>query len=256
MWRIPSAPSAKLDGIRITSTCVENTNLLKAPSAPLKDHLHIRGEYKDTEKKFLKVLGSPPHTWRILNSCTITSHMLRITSTYVENTLIWSVLYRCYQDHLHIRGEYDKTQIYFVASMGSPPHTWRIQPWHKRWWIYLRITSTYVENTINYKRGHGDNRDHLHIRGEYRLDAIFVTLIEGSPPHTWRIPSKSKKPLPKEGITSTYVENTKIRIFPLNSYWDHLHIRGEYLKLSHYLHPRKGSPPHTWRILWKFQDST
>ena len=195
MWRIPSAPSAKLDGIRITSTCVENTNLLKAPSAPLKDHLHIRGEYKDTEKKFLKVLGSPPHTWRI-------------------------------------------------------------QPWHKRWWIYLRITSTYVENTINYKRGHGDNMDHLHIRGEYRLDAIFVTLIEGSPPHTWRIPSKSKKPLPKEGITSTYVENTKIRIFPLNSYWDHLHIRGEYLKLSHYLHPRKGSPPHTWRILWKFQDST
>ena len=50
------------------------------------------------------------------------------------------------------------------------------------------------------------------------------------------------------GITSTYVENT---LWPWNRCrWsrDHLHIRGEYIKLAVDCASPIGSPPHTWRI--------
>ena len=68
------------------------------------------------------------------------------------------------------------------------------------------------------------------------------------------------------GITSTYVENTKIFCTFRVKLWDHLHIRGEYLQrhaltmicggsppqyttwFNHHQRVR-GSPPHTWRIL-------
>ena len=50
------------------------------------DHLHIRGEYTMEVKNAHKKYGSPPHTWRILNSFTNKDDFEGITSTYVENT--------------------------------------------------------------------------------------------------------------------------------------------------------------------------
>ena len=47
-WRIPTRKSQKLGGDRITSTYVENTGVLKTAINPVKDHLHIRGEYFHT----------------------------------------------------------------------------------------------------------------------------------------------------------------------------------------------------------------
>ena len=74
-------------------------------------------------------------------------------------------------------------------------------------------------------------KDHLHIRGEYKSPISNSQLRTGSPPHTWRI-------LPVVGvillifrITSTYVENTTVASFFDVYYWDHLHIRGEYLTM-------------------------
>ena len=49
-------------------------------------------------------------------------------------------------------------------------------------------------------------------------------------------------------ITSTYVENTPLKLIVVLSSEDHLHIRGEYslvIKRSFFM---LGSPPHTWRI--------
>ena len=71
---------------RITSTYVENTFLHKSQNMFLEDHLHIRGEYQMDSKVQKLRIGSPPHTWRILNYYYSVELQIRITSTYVENT--------------------------------------------------------------------------------------------------------------------------------------------------------------------------
>ena len=111
---------------------------------------------------------------------------------------------------------------------GSPPHTWRILSLSINCLVFMRITSTYVENTpINLIDRH-HLQDHLHIRGEYIVSGrIFFCLI-GSPPHTWRILGQTFVSFDFDGITSTYVENTKLQYEYDRQRWDHLHIRGEY----------------------------
>ena len=52
----------------ITSTYVENTSA--------------------TVVKFPSIIGSPPHTWRILTVVVLLFYSLGITSTYVENTTV------------------------------------------------------------------------------------------------------------------------------------------------------------------------
>ena len=50
----------------------------------------------------------------------------RITSTYVENTLLNNFKWTTLRDHLHIRGEYIDDSGEVEVWTGSPPHTWRI----------------------------------------------------------------------------------------------------------------------------------
>ena len=126
---------------------MENTPVVDSATSPIKDHLHIRGEYKRVTSIRSIYLGSPPHTWRILNDDAIGALGLRITSTYVENTFKSLNSLSKKRDHLHIRGEYYGGRIRKQARSGSPPHTWRIQFAYIRRWSDDRITSTYVENT-------------------------------------------------------------------------------------------------------------
>lgn len=44
-WRIHYPPKLMRNGIRITSTCVENTEMVGTPIPDSWDHLHMRGEY-------------------------------------------------------------------------------------------------------------------------------------------------------------------------------------------------------------------
>ena len=74
----------------------------------IQDHLHIRGEYVLKLVLVVMIQGSPPHTWRILLSSIVKVYVMRITSTYVENTFMDCMLNWCRWDHLHIRGEYSK----------------------------------------------------------------------------------------------------------------------------------------------------
>ena len=119
----------------------------------------------------------------------------------------------------------------FLGAMctGSPPHTWRILRQQPLLFLAIRITSTYVENTAFHLFILWENKDHLHIRGEY------ILILRARQNVKW--------------ITSTYVENTKC--FNSSSWRlkDHLHIRGEYAILTEKWSKRWGSPPHTWRIL-------
>ena len=127
-WRIQASGTDLRQGSRITSTYVENTSLLLKRSASFKDHLHIRGEYLLPVSYWLKALGSPPHTWRIPYVAEAPAPEIRITSTYVENTIPANRRHACTKDHLHIRGEYGVTKTLSIKLLGSPPHTWRILP--------------------------------------------------------------------------------------------------------------------------------
>ena len=49
----------------------------------------------------------------------------------------------------------------------------------------------------------------------------------GSPPHTWRKPTFFSALWQGIGITSTYVEKTKVKTYFAQKNQDHLHIRGE-----------------------------
>ena len=132
------------------------------------------------------MLGSPPHTWRILKIKLLLVVPPRITSTYVENTV---------------------SSIYPINSLsGSPPHTWRIPKSSGLQALKGRITSTYVENTSHQPLLIWKKQDHLHIRGEYKDQYIGTDNYLGSPPHTWRIPYPAKICSFGFRITSTYVE--------------------------------------------------
>ena len=110
--------------------------------------------------------GSPPHTWRTLNSFTVSKSGVRITSTYVENT--------------------QKPRKVSFYAYGSPPHTWRTLKFSllNRW--NFGITSTYVENTSKSEPCTVRIEDHLHIRGEHSRPTRKSRQERGSPPHTWR----------------------------------------------------------------------
>ena len=96
-----------------------------------------------------KLLGSPPHTWRIRFLATFKITRTRITSTHVENTRSASLSLISGKDHLHTRGEYEEKVIMRKTYKGSPPHTWRIPLIKLTQGTGYRITSTHVENTVN-----------------------------------------------------------------------------------------------------------
>ena len=85
---------------------MENTDTLFALKCQGEDHLHIRGEYELRQSRLILTIGSPPHTWRILLAMGYWIDEIRITSTYVENTVWQFGIDGYYWDHLHIRGEY------------------------------------------------------------------------------------------------------------------------------------------------------
>ena len=94
------------------------------------------------------VMGSPPHTWRILIFSKLVWYVIRITSTHVENTTLLMSVIKCNEDHLHTRGEYEDVAALDDRALGSPPHTWRILAECSFNSFSVRITSTHVENTL------------------------------------------------------------------------------------------------------------
>ena len=119
--------------------------------------------------KINRFLGSPPHTWRILPVVDFEADDGGITSTYVENTTVVSLVVNTSKDHLHIRGEYHDFMDKINRFLGSPPHTWRILPVVDFEADDGGITSTYVENTTVVSLVVNTSKDHLHIRGEYLI---------------------------------------------------------------------------------------
>ncbi len=174
-------------------------------------------------------IGSSPHTWRTPEALRCKQYMLRIISTYVENTYSFISKLHIVEDHLHIRGEHGVIDLENKTESGSSPHTWRtLTAWTQKG-RRLRIISTYVENTQLPPAHWAIVEDHLHIRGEHSSMKLSSTPFLGSSPHTWRTQFNWSKIGQLLRIISTYVENTSIlRGYPrMNE--DHLHIRGEHI---------------------------
>ena len=118
--------------------------------------------------------GSPPHTWRILNTALKCTVKVRITSTHVENTGAVNSSGGASGDHLHTRGEYSIKTLYDLITVGSPPHTWRIRILEQNFQEMIGITSTHVENTFFCVFDRVIHEDHLHTRGEYTLILLLT----------------------------------------------------------------------------------
>ena len=209
VWRILQLilPIFKTEGI--TSTCVENTPLLGIFLKVILDHLHMCGEYFKKPLIDTDRTGSPPHVWRILIGAAVSAVSKGITSTCVENTNSYHVVWKIYQDHLHMCGEYRMFRKLKPLIIGSPPHVWRIPQTKGKSKRKTRITSTCVENTLSMK--------------------LWDKIRVGSPPHVWRIHLCNLCSNLTNRITSTCVENTTNQRFKGSR--------------------ASGSPPHVWRIL-------
>ena len=165
-----------------------NTSIVGKANSWQGDHPHIHGEYSSLKSQLAMSGGSPPHTWGILNALWDIERQLRITPTYMGNTLLLLPNSN-------------------VIS-GSPPHTWGIPR-------YLDDRS-------------GNNEDHPHIHGEYHVSGLSKQLARGSPPHTWGIRSHPWSAGPASWITPTYMGNTNFWVRFGENLEDHPHIHGEY----------------------------
>ena len=94
--------------IRFTPTYVGNTTWITLMTRLTTVHPHIRGEYGAKRSLATSRIGSPPHTWGILEADIKKNLEWRFTPTYVGNTTVRAA--------------------HTLPASGSPPHTWGI-PW-------------------------------------------------------------------------------------------------------------------------------
>ena len=172
------------------------------------DHPHIHGEYLSLVRFQTPVLGSPPHTWGIPGSPYARCPAIGITPTYMGNTWVYTNFYPMIEDHPHIHGEYSLVILSPNNLIGSPPHTWGIPVCVILVLALLRITPTYMGNTVYRENGKYWARDHPHIHGEYSRQTITVIPNPGSPPHTWGILGLWQFTSTYNRITPTYMGNT------------------------------------------------
>ena len=152
-WGIQSPGLFILLQSRITPTYMGNTCDDAVLAHKVEDHPHIHGEYFNWSSVNCSIIGSPPHTWGILNNIILGRFMHGITPTYMGNT-----------------GDDPYTVNYLE---GSPPHTWGIPNAFKDRHCDLRITPTYMGNTLIKRLIDCLPGDHPHIHGEYLVRAII-----------------------------------------------------------------------------------
>ena len=103
------------------------------------------------------------------------------------NTVSQSSIDQVAKDHPHIHGEYQIMILSNTRKKGSPPHTWGIPKKYDKVLTIVRITPTYMGNTVYAFTVTFPPRDHPHIHGEYMITLNVTMVIPGSPPHTWGI---------------------------------------------------------------------
>ena len=154
----------------------------------MRDHPHLRGEYKSNAIGGVIPLGSPPLAWGIQEYITVKDNGHRITPTCVGNTF--------------------SPPCISVNSQGSPPLAWGIHNVFILNNLIFRITPTCVGNTKYVTADQALQKDHPHLRGEY-ANVVSLNLGKlGSPPLAWGIPTGKITRFNDPRITPTCVGNT------------------------------------------------
>ena len=90
-WGILSAMRPAGHLLRITPTCVGNTQVVVLKESLKQDHPHLRGEYAGEVAAIRAIKGSPPLAWGIQPSSDRDIFYARITPTCVGNTSLGPV---------------------------------------------------------------------------------------------------------------------------------------------------------------------
>ena len=112
------------------------------------------------------------------------------------------------KDHPHVCGEYSGMWMGYWKKTGSPPRMWGIQRNLFIEYVWVRITPTYVGNTVPVLHLLYGHEDHPHVCGEYPLSSIMALIVSGSPPRMWGLQLILPAPESEIRITPTYVGNT------------------------------------------------
>ena len=158
--------------VRITPTCVGNTQRQPPPGFQFRDHPHLRGEYPVSGSQSGERLGSPPLAWGIRHQSNPPKVKEGITPTCVGNTQHTPQQLYQSQDHPHLRGEYASPSKNLAPEKGSPPLAWGIRLSITRRPATYRITPTCVGNTLGQGWRRQDYKDHPHLRGEYPAKSV------------------------------------------------------------------------------------
>ncbi len=171
-WGIPVSSWLERRKHGITPTCVGNTIRARPGSSSCRDHPHLRGEYRERQRRQLWTMGSPPLAWGIHENEVRIKSQHGITPTCVGNTMAQVASSRANQDHPHLRGEYYDSEGISQRDAGSPPLAWGIQFYNSTISRDDRITPTCVGNTAKSGCFGWTGRDHPHLRGEYPFPAV------------------------------------------------------------------------------------
>ena len=105
-WGIRKVNKISNPNLRITPTCVGNTESVEFFNFSTEDHPHLRGEYTITAQTIGLSMGSPPLAWGIQDFCRLFESHAGITPTCVGNTERHCHTLQSMRDHPHLRGEY------------------------------------------------------------------------------------------------------------------------------------------------------
>ena len=139
----------------------------------VKDHPHLRGEYKSRGLFGYLEMGSPPLAWGILLPPGQLKSVAGITPTCVGNTFSVAAWTTEVWDHPHLRGEYLQVKEPPAGITGSPPLAWGIPILDCYQAPGDGITPTCVGNTSLHACRCLLQWDHPHLRGEYSTAATL-----------------------------------------------------------------------------------
>ena len=106
-----------------------------------------------------------------------------------------------------------------------------------------------MEKTEHWEAMNGDQRKHLHGRGEDAVSELITACRRETPPRTWRRLPTFLFALFTFRNTSTDVEKTSVRKLELVVARKHLHGRGEDCARRETSALTTETPPRTWRRL-------
>ena len=106
---------------RITPACAGSTDNQESLTRKKWDHPRLRGEYITALQLQILCSGSPPLARGVPRFYDVIFDEFRITPACAGSTHIIPTIYKRFQDHPRLRGEYCNSLFGHLIDLGSPP---------------------------------------------------------------------------------------------------------------------------------------